>query len=70
MIRKEDVIQMLDEWIDRLDESYVSEAIECVLLMVKNMIENMPECTGEEPERQQSESDWKESMMRQFTKVE
>lgn len=142
MIRKQDVIQMLDEWADRLDDSYVSEAIECVLLMVKNKIENMPEqnvwipcserlpneeeylendgrfivtdenrvyeglfdiydgmfkkeCFGyvleedkcviawmplpeqltfkyedEESERKQSESDWKESMMGHFTKVE
>lgn len=70
MIRKEDVIKMLDEWIERLDESSVSEAIECVLLMVKNKIVNMPECTVEEPERQQSDTDWKKSMMGHFTKVE
>lgn len=43
MIKKEDVIKMIDEWLERLDESDVSEAIECVLLMVKNHIENMPE---------------------------
>lgn len=70
MIRKEDVIKMIDEWLERLDESDVSEAIECVLLMVKNKIENMPECTDGEPERQQSAADWKESMMGHFTKVE
>lgn len=43
MIKKEDVIKMLDEWLERLDESNVSEAIECVLLMVRNKVENMPE---------------------------
>ena len=46
MIRKKDVIKMLDEWLERLDESDVSEAIECVLLMVKNKIENMPEAVA------------------------
>lgn len=41
MIRKEDVIKMIDEWLERLDED--EEAIECVLLMLKNRVENMPE---------------------------
>ena len=41
MIRKEDVIKMIDEWLERLDEG--EEAIECVLLMLKNRVENMPE---------------------------
>ena len=43
MLKKETVIKMLDEWIERLDGSDASEAIKCVLLIVKNRIENMPD---------------------------
>ena len=43
MIRKQDVIRMLDEWIGRLGTGLESEAIEVVLMMVKNRIENMPD---------------------------
>jgi hypothetical protein len=43
MINKADVLKMLDEWIERLDDSDVSEAIECVLLIVRNKIQSMPD---------------------------
>lgn len=43
MIKKETIIKMLDEWIERLGDSDASEAIEVVLMMVKNRIENMPD---------------------------
>lgn len=41
MVRKEDVFKMIDEWLERLDDD--EEAIECILLMLKNRVENMPD---------------------------
>ena len=41
MIKREDVLRMIDEWLERLDDD--EDAIECILLMVKNRVENMPD---------------------------
>lgn len=41
MIKKEDVIKMIDDWIGNLSER--AEEAEVVLLILKNKIQNMPE---------------------------
>ena len=46
MIKKEDVPQMLDEWINRL--SGRDEEEEAVLMMVRNRVANMPELLEED----------------------
>ena len=41
MIKRADVIKMIVEWLERLEDD--EEAIECILLMLKNRVENMPD---------------------------
>ena len=43
MISKHEVLQMLDGWIEKFGDSCENEAVEVVLMMVRNKIENMPE---------------------------
>ena len=41
MIKKEDVIKMIDDWIGNLSER--AEEVEVMLLILRNKIQNMPE---------------------------
>ena len=44
MIKKEDVLQLIDDQLKRIDDSYtMDDAAEVVLLMIRNKVENMPE---------------------------
>ena len=44
MIKKEDVLQLIDDQLKRTADSYtMDDAAEVVLLMLRNKVENMPE---------------------------
>ena len=44
MIKKEDVLQLIDDQLKRTADSYtMDDAAEVVLLMIRNKVENMPE---------------------------
>lgn len=43
MINKQDVIQMLDDYIERLNDTVTGEVAETVLRIVRGKVEDMPE---------------------------
>lgn len=43
MIQKKTVIQLIDDWIERLGDGYADDVVETVLLIVKRKIEGLAE---------------------------
>lgn len=43
MIQKQTVIQLINDWLERLDDGYAEDVVETVLLIMKNKVEGLAE---------------------------
>lgn len=62
MIQKKTVIQLIDDWIERLGDGYADDVVETVLLIVKRKVEGLAEENGWIPfKERETDTDEKEA---------